>query len=52
MCFFEMGPMNLLAKQSECIGITGPSGIGKSLFLRAAAGVVSLPGMMTGTGSG
>lgn len=31
------GPFRLRAKAGECVGLTGPSGSGKSLFLRAVA---------------
>ncbi len=37
LCFHNMGPVNFEAQDSECIGITGPSGAGKTLFLRALA---------------
>jgi len=39
LCFFERGPVDLRVEGSECIGITGPSGIGKSLLLRAVADI-------------
>lgn len=35
--FQDIGPLNLEVAQGECVGITGASGIGKSLFLRAVA---------------
>ncbi|QTA82691.1 putative ABC transporter, ATP-binding protein [Desulfonema limicola] len=35
--FHKTGPINLEIKPGECIGISGHSGAGKSLFLRAAA---------------
>lgn len=35
--FHTIGPLNLNVAKSECIGITGPSGVGKTLFLRAVA---------------
>lgn len=39
LCFYDRGPVNLTVKHSECVGITGPSGIGKSLLLRAIADI-------------
>jgi len=39
LCFHTMGPINLKVAVSECIGITGPSGAGKTLFLRAVADI-------------
>ena len=35
-----IGPFNLIVKRSECIGITGPSGVGKTLFLRSVADMI------------
>lgn len=35
--FQNIGPINLVTKPGECIGISGASGAGKSLFLRAVA---------------
>jgi len=35
--YFNLEPVNLQVEDSECIGLTGPSGSGKSLFLRALA---------------
>ncbi|MBN2410261.1 ATP-binding cassette domain-containing protein [candidate division KSB1 bacterium] len=35
--YFNLEPVNLQVNDSECIGLTGPSGSGKSLFLRALA---------------
>ncbi len=45
------GPIDLTVHAGECVGITGPSGIGKTLFLRAVAdmdphgGEISLGGV-------
>jgi energy-coupling factor transporter ATP-binding protein EcfA2 len=39
LCFCERGPVDLRVERSECVGITGPSGIGKSLLLRAVADI-------------
>lgn len=33
----HIGPLSLHVKTGECVGITGPSGVGKTLFLRAVA---------------
>lgn len=35
--FQERGPVDLVAREGECVVLTGPSGVGKSLFLRAVA---------------
>ena len=35
--FHTIGPVNLSVAESESIGVTGPSGAGKTLFLRAIA---------------
>lgn len=35
--FLNNGPFNLTVHVAQCVGITGPSGIGKTLFLRAVA---------------
>ena len=35
--YHTVGPVNLTVKQGECIGLTGASGSGKTLFLRACA---------------
>ncbi len=35
--YYNLEPVNLQVGDSECIGLTGPSGSGKSLFLRALA---------------
>ena len=37
LCFHTIGLVNLIVDRSECIGITGPSGVGKTLFLRSVA---------------
>jgi len=39
LCFLDIGPVNLDISKSECIGITGPSGAGKTLFLRAVSDI-------------
>jgi ABC-type iron transport system FetAB ATPase subunit len=39
LCFCDRGPVDLCVDESECVGITGPSGIGKSLLLRAVADI-------------
>ncbi len=36
-CFYNMGPFDFEVEPSECVGITGASGAGKTLFLRALA---------------
>ena len=35
LIFYEIGPINLSIATAECVGLTGQSGIGKTLFLRA-----------------
>ncbi len=35
--YHDIGPIDLTVEKGECVGLTGPSGIGKSLFLRAVA---------------
>ena len=35
--FRNIGPVNLSIAPGECVGLSGPSGIGKTLFLRAIA---------------
>ncbi|QTA90239.1 ABC transporter ATP-binding protein [Desulfonema magnum] len=35
--FHTIGPVSLSVAKSECVGIMGPSGAGKTLFLRAIA---------------
>lgn len=35
--FHTLGPVNLEVEKGACLGITGPSGTGKTLFLRALA---------------
>lgn len=37
LCIHTIGPVNICLDKAECIGITGPSGVGKTLFLRAVA---------------
>ncbi len=37
LCFHHLGPISLKVAPGECLGITGPSGSGKSLLLRAIA---------------
>ena len=37
LCFQNIGPLNISVSEAECVGITGPSGAGKTLFLRAVA---------------
>ncbi len=37
--FHIIGPLNLSIARSECVGVTGPSGAGKTLFLRAVADI-------------
>lgn len=39
LCYCGKGPVDLCVEWSECVGITGPSGIGKSLLLRAVADI-------------
>ena len=39
LCFCQKGPVDLCVARSECVGITGPSGVGKSLMLRAIADI-------------
>jgi len=33
----QIGPLSLCVKTGECVGVIGPSGVGKTLFLRAVA---------------
>lgn len=35
--FHSIGPVNLDVAEAECVGVSGPSGAGKTLFLRAIA---------------
>jgi ABC-type multidrug transport system ATPase subunit len=35
--FHTMGPIDLSVAEGECVGLSGPSGAGKTLFLRAVA---------------
>ncbi len=35
--FLRLGPVDLSVGEGECVGISGPSGAGKTLFLRAVA---------------
>ena len=37
LCFQGIGPLNLNVSSGECVGLYGPSGAGKTLFLRAVA---------------
>lgn len=37
LCFQGIGPMDLMVGPGECVGLRGPSGAGKTLFLRAIA---------------
>lgn len=37
VCFQGIGPVNLRVGPGECVGLYGPSGVGKTLFLRAIA---------------
>ena len=37
LCLHDVGPFNLEVENGACIGLSGPSGSGKSLFLRAIA---------------
>jgi ABC-type iron transport system FetAB ATPase subunit len=37
LCFHDLGPLNMEVDICECAGLVGPSGMGKSLFLRAVA---------------
>ena len=46
LCFCERGPVDLRVEGAECVGITGPSGIGKSLLLRAIADIDSHTGFV------
>lgn len=39
LCFHTIGPVNLTVARSECVGITGSSGVGKTLFLRSVADI-------------
>ena len=56
--FHTMGPVDLVLERSECAGLTGPSGAGKTLFLMAVAdmtpyrGNVYLDGDESGSMSG
>ena len=42
--FLGNGPYSLTASHGECIGITGPSGIGKTQLLRAVVDVIAHEG--------
>lgn len=37
LCFQGIGPLNLSVSPGECVGLYGPSGAGKTLFLRSIA---------------
>lgn len=41
------GPFDLHVERGECVGISGPSGVGKTLFLRAAADLDPRDGRVT-----
>jgi ABC-type sugar transport system ATPase subunit len=51
LSFIDRGPFELSVEGGECVCFTGPSGIGKTLFLRSVAdldchdGQVSLDGV-------
>ncbi len=45
--FHIFGPVNIEVEASECIGVTGPSGAGKTLFLRSVADLDQHRGSMS-----
>lgn len=53
LAFHTFSDINLSLSKAECIGLSGPSGVGKSLFLRALAdldpheGKISLDGILS-----
>jgi len=40
LAVLDLQPANLVVKPSECVCLTGPSGVGKSLLLRAIADLI------------
>ena len=40
LAFLNLGPFDLRIEAGECVALTGPSGIGKSLLLRAIADLI------------
>jgi len=40
LAFLENGPYSLILAPGECVGLTGPSGIGKTQFLRAVVDII------------
>ena len=47
LCFQERGPYTFHIKGGECLGLQGPSGVGKSRLLRAVADLDPRTGTMT-----
>ncbi len=45
--FLENGPYSMSVQAGECVGLTGPSGIGKSQFFRAIVDLIPHEGQIT-----
>lgn len=47
LCFLENGPYSLSVGSGECVGMTGPSGVGKTQFLKAIVDIIPHSGELS-----